>query len=132
MEDFYAYIGYEKKTWDKYSLNHTRNLYERAVTIYCTDVGLWDNYITFLVSYKKRRPNGWIKYQASYVELIWWIIVGACTSSSFLAVDRVSCHQELSLVWHLMGTLCTRSCKYTIKLNNQNIRERKCFREANQ
>ncbi|KAG2225828.1 hypothetical protein INT45_007072, partial [Circinella minor] len=51
LEDFYAYIGYEKSAWDKYSLNHTRNLYERAVTIYCTDVGLWDNYITFLLEH---------------------------------------------------------------------------------
>ncbi|KAI8079778.1 uncharacterized protein BX664DRAFT_202234 [Halteromyces radiatus] len=31
------------------SLNHVRNLYERAVAIYCTDVGLWEDYICFMM-----------------------------------------------------------------------------------
>ncbi|KAI8139243.1 hypothetical protein BJV82DRAFT_627738 [Fennellomyces sp. T-0311] len=49
LSTFYEYIEYERQTNDRFSLNNTRNLYERAVTIYCTDVGLWDNYITFLL-----------------------------------------------------------------------------------
>lgn len=37
-----------------FSLNHVRNLYERALAIYCTDVGLWDDYILFLVNRQER------------------------------------------------------------------------------
>ncbi|KAI9493907.1 hypothetical protein BDB00DRAFT_821201 [Zychaea mexicana] len=49
LDTFYEYISNESINKDKYSLNNIRNLYERAVAIYCTDVTLWDNYVTFLL-----------------------------------------------------------------------------------
>ncbi|KAI9319735.1 hypothetical protein BX666DRAFT_2024808 [Dichotomocladium elegans] len=49
LDMFYQYIEHEKVTELRPSLNSIRNLYERAVAIYCTDVGLWDDYICFLL-----------------------------------------------------------------------------------
>ncbi|KAL0096647.1 hypothetical protein J3Q64DRAFT_1708654 [Phycomyces blakesleeanus] len=44
---FYQYIENEKITTKKPSLNNVRGLYERAVSMYCTDVGLWNDYVLF-------------------------------------------------------------------------------------
>ncbi|KAI7871253.1 hypothetical protein BDF14DRAFT_1764920 [Spinellus fusiger] len=49
LDTFYEYIENEKIAKKKFSLNAVRNLYERAVAIYCTDVGLWNDYVLFLV-----------------------------------------------------------------------------------
>ncbi|KAI9266585.1 hypothetical protein BDA99DRAFT_506099 [Phascolomyces articulosus] len=53
LETFYEYIGSERTINDRFSLNLTCNLYERAITIYCTDVQLWDNYISFLLEHAR-------------------------------------------------------------------------------
>ncbi|KAI9024464.1 hypothetical protein CLU79DRAFT_108127 [Phycomyces nitens] len=47
LDMFYQYIENEKIATKKPSLNNVRGLYERAVAIYCTDVGLWNDYILF-------------------------------------------------------------------------------------
>ncbi|KAF7732093.1 Splicing factor [Apophysomyces ossiformis] len=49
LDVFYEYIEYEKTASNKSSLNNVRNLYERAILLYCTDVSLWDDYILFLL-----------------------------------------------------------------------------------
>ncbi|KAI7884372.1 hypothetical protein K492DRAFT_234766 [Lichtheimia hyalospora FSU 10163] len=48
LDMFYQYIE-NMKLKDKPMLNYIQNLYERAVALYCTDVGLWDDYIVFLL-----------------------------------------------------------------------------------
>lgn len=50
LDTFYEYIENEKAAKNKFSLNNIRCLYERAILIYCTDPGLWNDYIMFLVS----------------------------------------------------------------------------------
>lgn len=50
LDSFYKYIEHEKTTKLMFSLNHVRALYERAILIYCTDPGLWNDYILFLAS----------------------------------------------------------------------------------
>ncbi|KAI8342565.1 hypothetical protein BC941DRAFT_389575 [Chlamydoabsidia padenii] len=49
LDVFYQYIEEEKRAKKMKSLNYVRNLYERAVAIYCTDVGLWEDYICFMI-----------------------------------------------------------------------------------
>ncbi|KAG0166044.1 Splicing factor [Apophysomyces sp. BC1034] len=48
LDVFYQYIENEKASTRKSSLNNVRNLYERAILLYCTDVALWDDYMLFL------------------------------------------------------------------------------------
>jgi hypothetical protein len=54
LDAYYQYIENEKLAKKMKSLNYVRNLYERAIAVYCTDVGLWEDYICFMVS-----GNGW-------------------------------------------------------------------------
>ncbi|CAO3599482.1 unnamed protein product [Absidia cylindrospora] len=49
LDAFYQYIENEKVAKKLYSLNQVRNLYERAVAIYATDMGLWNDYICFMM-----------------------------------------------------------------------------------
>ncbi|RCH97173.1 Squamous cell carcinoma antigen recognized by T-cells 3 [Rhizopus stolonifer] len=48
LDAFYEYIEAEKQK-KSFSLNSIRCLYERAILIYCTDPGLWNEYILFLI-----------------------------------------------------------------------------------
>ncbi|SAL95059.1 hypothetical protein [Absidia glauca] len=49
LDAYYQYIENEKLAKKMKSLNYVRNLYERAVAVYCTDVGLWEDYICFML-----------------------------------------------------------------------------------
>ncbi|CAO3625441.1 unnamed protein product [Cunninghamella echinulata] len=49
LDAFYQYIENEKVAKKMKSLNNVRNLYERAISYYCTDVGLWEDYICFMM-----------------------------------------------------------------------------------
>lgn len=49
LDAFYEYIENEKISKLMSSPNNVRNLYERAIIIYCVDPTLWDDYILYLV-----------------------------------------------------------------------------------
>lgn len=51
LDSFYEYIENEKVSKSMSSLNNVRNLYERAIILYCVDPTLWDDYILYLVKY---------------------------------------------------------------------------------
>ncbi len=50
LDSFYEYIENEKVSKLMSSPNNVRNLYERAIILYCIDPTLWDDYILYLAS----------------------------------------------------------------------------------
>ncbi|ORE06408.1 hypothetical protein BCV72DRAFT_125331 [Rhizopus microsporus var. microsporus] len=60
LDTFYEYIENEKAAKNKFSLNNIRCLYERAILIYCTDPGLWNDYIMFLI--EKARVQSFLEH----------------------------------------------------------------------
>ena len=48
LDPFYAYLDYETRT-KQHDTTRVKALYERAVSMYCTDVGVWDSYLSYMV-----------------------------------------------------------------------------------
>ncbi|KAI8067590.1 hypothetical protein BC940DRAFT_301110 [Gongronella butleri] len=49
LDRFYTYIEFEKSCKKMSNVGTVRNLYERAITIYCMDVNLWEDYIHYMM-----------------------------------------------------------------------------------
>lgn len=63
LDSFYEYIENEKVSKSMSSLNNVRNLYERAIVLYCVDPTLWDDYILYLV---KLLSDQFLYYSTNY------------------------------------------------------------------